>query len=223
VAARRKVTHVAPLAGGGSDAGVVQIPLRLAGTALVAAGLLVMLATPHPSIIGDRSVAEVVLATGTWRLMHYAVAVAAIGAAIGVIGLVGSYNGRLGPLAYPALIATTVGSIVTAAIMVMEAVMFPLVASRAPDLIAFDGPVIGSWWLRAGGSLAGGLEFGLMALGLMAYREGTHRGAGAALVVGPLSYVALGVWFVPYLGPLSTVMFGAVVVWWGVIVWRAHA
>jgi len=195
--------------------GTLRVPLRPAGVALLVAGLLTATAAPHPSIMGDRSVADVVLTTGTWRLMHYAVAIGSIALAIGVMGLVAAHNGRLGSLGYVAMVAVIVGCVVTAAIMVMEAVVFPLIAARMPEVIAFDGPIIGSMWLRLGGSLAGGLELGLVAIGVLAYREGTHRNAGLALIAGPLGFLTLGLWFVPYVGPLSTVAFGASIGWWG--------
>jgi hypothetical protein len=195
--------------------GTLRVPIRPAGAALLVAGMLVATAAPHPSIIGDRRVAEVVLSTGTWRLMHFAVLVGCVAAAFGVVGLVAMFDGRLGRVGDLALAAAIVGLFVTASTMAIEATVFPEIARRVPEVIDFDGPIFGSVWLRALGSFAGGFQLGLAALGLLAYREGTHRRAAVALIVGPVGFLALGLWFVPYVGPASTVAFGASMCWWG--------
>ncbi|HUR76434.1 MAG TPA: hypothetical protein VMZ22_00675 [Acidimicrobiales bacterium] len=201
--------------------GVVRIPLRCSGAALLVTGLGLALSAPHPSVLGDRVTADVVLSTGEWRFIHYALLVACSAGILGVLGMVAVHGDRLGRAGQLALFATMLGFFATGAVMLIEAVMFPDVARAAPQVIQFDGQIFGQFWMRVAGGVAALFPFGLAALGLLAYRVGPYRNAGAALVAGVAAFMALGFFFVPVGGPVSNVAFGAVVAWWGAIVWRA--
>jgi hypothetical protein len=195
--------------------------MKSSGAALMLFGALFTTATPHPSILGDRSVAEVVVATGGWAAMHYAVLVGCICGVFGVGGIVAVHGGRLGRAGDVALFFTIVGLVVSAGVMAVEAALFPEVARRAPEVLAIDGPVLGLWPLRIAASTAAGLPLGMAALGWLAYRDGAYRGPGIALAASGVGWVLIAGPFVPYVYPFATALFGAAIAWWGYVLWRS--
>jgi hypothetical protein len=193
----------------------MRLSMKSSGAALSVLGALFTTATPHPSILGDRSVAEVVVATGGWAAMHYAVLVGCIFGVFGVGGIVAVHRGRLGRAGEVTLFFTIVGLVVSAGVMAVEAVLFPEVARRAPEVLAVDGPVLGLWPLRIAASTAAGFPLGMAALGWLAYRDGAYRGPGIALAASGVGWVVIAGPFVPYVYPFATALFGAAIGWWG--------
>lgn len=192
--------------------------------ALLVGGALIATATPHPTILGERSVAEVVNATGGWAVMHFALLLGCFLGIYGVTGIVAVHEGRLGGAGTRWTTAVVFGLVVTACVMAMEAVWFPEIATRAPELLDVDGPIVGNWALRVAGAPAMAFPVGLGVLGWLAFREGTHRRAGIVLAATAGAFVALALPFVPYAGPLATVAFGGAICWWGWIgFWSAVA
>lgn len=206
-------------------AGTIQVPMRAAGAALAMSGLLLAASTPlHPNILGGRDLAEIVQTTSAWRAVHVAWVVSALLNIFGAAGIVAAHRGRLGRSGQAGLAMTIVGATATAYLMFLEVVAFPPVARDAPQLLGdlFDrhGPMFGSPLILALTALAVALPIGFATLGVAATRCGIHARAGAALVTGTVAFEAFAVGFVPVLGPLSAVAFGAVLAWWGVLLWR---
>jgi hypothetical protein len=134
------------------------------------------------------------------------------------VGLHGRRFGRAGDVALAVML---VSAVATAAAGLLEATVFPLLAHTQPDAIAFDGPIFTAPLFRA---LSGPwllFPFVFAALGALAWRAGDHLGAGRALAVTGVGFFAFGMWFVPVVGVLSSLALGVVLLWWGVILWRA--
>lgn len=160
----------------------------------------------------------------TWTLLH-AVAVAAVMLGLcGAVGLVAAHSGRLGRLGQVGLIVEVVGVVMTAALAANEAIVFPVLADRAPTLLAIDGPLLRSPLFIGAGVLALGWPLGLALLGLAAARPRVFdRPPGILLAVsGPL-FLGLEGPFVPIAGALSAVLFGGAQMWWGWLLWRSSA
>lgn len=171
----------------------------------------------HPNILhGD--LAQEVLDDGLWQLTHavmFGVGIAGVFAAAGIVSLLGA--GRRGSII---LGVTIVSGVATSAAGLLEATAFPLVARRAPELIAFDGPLFSSSLFRAMTGPWLLFPLCLAALGALAYRSEPYRRAGATLALSGVGFFVLGMWFVPIVGPLSSVAFGAALLWWAAILWR---
>ncbi len=201
----------------------LRVPLRLCAAAFVAMALWFAVLVPlHPNILsGD--IADAVHGSGTWRLTHatmFMVGIASVFAAGGIVSVHGARFGRSGQVL---LAVTIVSAFATAAAGVLEATVFPLLARTSPDTIAFDGPLVTSNLFRAltGPWLLLPLEFAFF--GLLARRAGDHVNAGGALALTGVLFFAFGMWFVPVIGPISCVLFGLALVWWGRILWGAQA
>lgn len=205
--------------------GTLRVPMRAAGAALAVSGLLLAASTPlHPNILDGRDLADIVQTTTAWRAVHAAWVVSSLLNIFGAAGIVAAHRGRLGRSGQAGLVITIVGATATAYLMFLELVAFPPIARDAPELLGdlFDrhGPLFGSPLALALSALAVGLPAGFVVLGLAAARCGIHTRAGVALAASTVAFEALAVGFVPILGPLSAVAFGAVLSWWGWLLWR---
>ena len=200
--------------------GTLRIPLRTAGAAMAWSGIAWAVATPfHPSIFrGD--VAGAVLRTTSWQAIHVLVMTGAIAAILGIAGLITVHGGQFSAFSSVLFWGTTVGAVVTAAIMFAEATVFPVVATDAPHLLELDGALLGSPGVRLAAVVAGLYPVGLVMTGLLASRCDVAPAAGRWLAVSTTAFIVLGGPFVPVLGVLSTTAAGMVHLWWGVILWR---
>lgn len=200
----------------------VRVSMRASAVSLAVSGLVVAAGTPwHPNIF-DRPVDQVVRGFGAWTLLHAIVAAAVILALFGASGLVAAHHGRLGWLGQTGLIIEVVGVVMTAALALTEAIAFPVLADRAPTLLAIDGPLLRSPLFIGAGVLALGWPLGLAVLGFAAARSRVFdRPPGILLAVsGPL-FLALEGPFLPIAGALSAVLFGVTQIWWGSLLWRS--
>lgn len=172
----------------------------------------------HPNVLHGE-LADAVRGSGTWRLTHaamFGVGVASVFAAAGIVAFHRQRFGRIGQIA---LVVTVLSAFAAAAAGAIEATVFPLLARSSPGTIAFDGPLLSSPLFRAltGPWLLLPLAFAFF--GLLARRAGNHVAAGTSLAITGVLFSVFGMWFVPVLGPVSCVAFGAVLMWWGWIVW----
>jgi len=200
----------------------VQVSVRPTAVSLGVSGLVVAAGTPwHPDIFA-RPVDQVVRGFGAWTLLHVMAVATVILTLFGAVGLVAAHRGRLGRLGYVGLIVEVVGVAMTAALATIEAIVFPVLADRAPTLLAIDGPLLGSPLFIGAGVLALGWPLGLALLGVAAARAPVFpRSAGVVLAVsGPL-FLGLEGPFVPVVGPASAVLFGVAQMWWCVLLWRS--
>ena len=199
----------------------VRLPRRACAVALVITGLWFGALVPfHPNILRD-DVAHAVLTNRTWQVTHIAMYVVGLAGVLAACGVVAAHGDRLGRVGQVALAVTVLGAVVTAGTGMLESTVFPEVARRSPELVDFNGPIFTDPLFRA---LSGPwmlFPAGFIALGVLAYRDGAFRRAGAALAVSALAFMAFGMWFVPWVGPASGVAFGAVLVWWGALLWSA--
>ncbi len=110
----------------------------------------------------------------------------------------------------------------TASLAMTEAIVFPVVAERAPALVAIDGPLLRSPLFDCAGVLALGWPFGLALLGVAAARAQVFgRMPGVVLAMsGPLVLTLAGP-FVPVPGVLASVVFGAAQLWWRLLLWQS--
>lgn len=196
---------------------------RVSAVSLVVSGFIVAVALPwHPSIFAH-PVDEVVRHFGAWTALHAIGVVVSILALIGAAGLVAVHEGRMGGLGQTGLTVTLIGVFGTSALSAMEAIVFPVLADRAPELLAIDGPLFTSPLFLTAGLLALGWPLGLSLLGVAAARAGVfHRAPGVVLAASGPVFLALGGPFVPVAGPLSIVVFGGAQVWWGWLLWRTR-
>lgn len=202
----------------------MQVSVRASAVSLALSGLVVATGTPwHPSIF-DRPIDDVVRGFGAWTLLHTVAVVAVILALFGAAGVVAVHDGRLGRLGQAGLIVTVVGVVLTAALAATEAIVFPVLADRAPTLLAIDGPLLRSPLFIGMGLLALGWPLGLALIGLAAARSQVfERKPGVLLAVsGPL-FLGLEGPFVPIAGAVSAALFGIAQMWWGWLMWRSAA
>jgi hypothetical protein len=193
------------------------------GGCLIATGLLLLTAAPHPDIY-DTTFAAAALETPLWAAMH----VALIGATIlSLMGLSGLYlprarrMGRLGAAGYACAVP---GLVAAACLFYWEAFLLPVIAVEAPELFAWDGPLVTSWTGVASGALAGLWFVGLVLFGLALWRSRVVPVGPALTLVGTaLAFVAFAGPFVPVLGVLSTVAVAGAHGWVGVALWTGAA
>jgi hypothetical protein len=197
------------------------VPVRMTAVSLALSGALVASALPlHPSIL-DRPVGAVVRTTPLWGAIHLAAMVAVVLAAVGACGFVAVHRGALGRLGRSGLVFTLVGSYSAVAVFASEALVFPMLAARAPALLDLQGPLVSVPYIGLA-ALSSCWPIGLALLGVAAARARVFpRVAGLALAVTALAFLGLGVPFVPVLDVISEVLFGAAQVWWGWLLWRA--
>ncbi len=104
----------------------------------------------------------------------------------------------------------------------VEALAFPALAERAPDVLELEGPLFTSWLFIGAIILFVGWVLGLAIIGVAAARAAVFpRIAGVLLAVSALAFLALGVPFIPVAGIVSGAVFGAAQIWWGWLMWRA--
>src|SRR3954449_8908659 len=216
-AAARSVSHNEAMSS-------LRVSVRGAAICLGFSGFLVAVTLPwHPSIFA-LPVDEVVRGFAAWTELHALGALALILAVVGAGGLVAVHDGRLGRLGSLGLMITLVGSMGATWVLGVEAIVFPILAERAPELLALDGPLLTSPLFIGAGLCALGWPLGLALLGLAALRARVfHRSPCLLLALSGPAFLALDGPFVPIAGPLSAIIFGLAQVWWGWLMWRAAA
>lgn len=189
--------------------------VRWSGLCLVASGLLTVPVVAHPNIF-RKGFAEA-SQSWFWTPGHTAgLAVAAL-SLLGLAGVSTRFGARLGRLGAVGLVLAVVGLVATAGLVAVEAFAFPLLARTDPALLDLDGPLVGSAVFRAVGGLALLWLVGEALVGVALERARVmHRGGGALLAGGALSFAAFEGPFVPVLGLLSVVLFAAAQIWFGI-------
>ena len=205
------------------DAPGVSVPLRVSAVCMAVSGLLVAAATPpHPNILTN-SVSESVKGTPLWSVLHLALLIAIALAFVGACGIVAAHGNRLGRWGQAALAASLVGSVGGSAVMGLEAIAFPTLATKAPELLTLGGPLLSAPTMIGVGILLMGWPIGLTILGMAAARAHVFpRGAGVLLAIGAPAFIALEGPFLPVLGVLSAFVLAAAQLWWGWLLWRAQ-
>lgn len=200
----------------------VQVPIRVSAASMAVSGLLVAVATPmHPDIL-TAPLSEVVEATTNWTPLHVSYLLSIVLAFVGACGLVAVHRNRLGKLGQAALAASLAGAVSGSAIMALEAIAFPILAARDPELLALDGPLLTSPATIGLEIFILGWPLGLALLGAAGARAHVFPpAAGILLAVSGPAYLALAGPFVPILGVLSGVALGAAQAWWGWMMWRS--
>lgn len=203
---------------------VVQVSVRVSAVALMVSGLMTAALIPlHPSIF-DRAIDDVVRDTEVWEFIHVASVLVFALSFIGATGLVAVHDGRLRRLGQVGLVLSFVGAIGGSVVGFLEALVFPVLAGSDPQLLELGGPLFTSWLAIGAGLLTLGWPLGLAAIGVAAARVAVFpRSAGVLLAVAGPAFLALGGPFVPIAGVLSGVLFGAVQLWWGWLIWRYPA
>lgn len=191
---------------------------RRAGGCLIAVGVLLLTTVPHPDVF-ETTFADAALDTPSWVVTHAALVVAAI---LSIFGLAGVYlprADRLGRLGAAGFALAVPGLVVAACLFYWEAFLLPVIARHAPEVFAWDGPVVGSWGVRTG-ALAGLWFVGLVLLAVAMVRSGVvPRVAGLTLAASAVAFAAFEGPFVPVLGVLSTVALAASHAWVGLALW----
>jgi hypothetical protein len=143
----------------------LRVSVRGAAICLGFSALLVAVTLPwHPSIFAY-PVDEVVRGFAAWTALHAIATLALILAVVGASGLVAVHDGRLGRLGSLGLIITVVGSVGATSVLGIEAIVFPILAERAPELLALDGPPLTSPLFIGAGLCAHGWPLGLAVRG----------------------------------------------------------
>lgn len=200
----------------------VQVPIRVSAASMAVSGLLVAVATPlHPDIL-TAPVSEVVEASTIWTPLHVLYLLSSVLAFVGACGFVAVHSNRLGRLGQAALTASLAGAVSGSAIMALEAIAFPILAARDPEVLALDGPLLTSPAIIGLGIFILGWPLGLALLGAAGARARVFPPApGILLAVSGPAYLALAGPFVPVLGVLSGVALGTAQVSWGWMMWHS--
>lgn len=200
----------------------IQVPVRVSALSLAVSGAVTAALVPwHPSIF-DRPIDEVVRDTPAWQSIHVAAVCVFALSFIGAAGLVAAHDGKLRLLGSVGLTLSFAGVIGGSALGFLEALAFPVLADTAPQLLELDGQLFTSWLAIGAGLLTLGWALGLAVIGVAAARAAMFpRTAGVLLAVSGPAYLALGGPFVPVAGVLSGVLFGAVQLWWGWLMWKS--
>jgi hypothetical protein len=200
------------------------VSARVTAVCLGFSGFLVAVTLPwHPSIFGH-PVDEVVRGFAAWSALHAIAAIALILVVVGASGLVAVHEGRLGRSGSAGLVVTIVGTVGGACVFGVEALVFPVLSERAPDLLALDGPLLTAPLFVVAGLCALGWPLGLALLGVAALKAHVFRRSPCLLLAlsGP-AFLAFAGPFVPVAGPLSAAIFGLAQMWWGWLMWRTAA
>jgi len=177
----------------------------------------------HPDVL-HHSISGAVHSFPAWAVLHMAGVAAAVLSLIGALGVASVHEGRLGRLGQAAVLVIAAGMLGTTALFAVEAVAFPLLAEHAPQLLTLDGPLSRSWLLIGIALLAVCWPLGLMLLGIAAARARVFPlRAGLLLSATGAAFLAFAGPFVPVLGPLAGVAFGASQVYLGLLLRRAVA
>jgi hypothetical protein len=156
-----------------------------------------------------------------WTPLHLSYLLSVVLAYVGACGLVAVHGNRLGRLGQAALGASLAGAVSGSAMMALEAVAFPILAARDPQLLALDGPLLTSPAAIGLGIFILGWPLGLALLGAAGARARVFPPpAGILLTVSSPAYLAMAGPFVPVLGVLSGVALGGAQAWWGWMMWR---
>jgi hypothetical protein len=200
----------------------LRVPIRVSAVSLTLSGIVVaILLLLHPSIL-DRPVGEVVRDTDVWQPLHVAFALMFPLAFIGASGLVALHGDKLRSLGRVGLVLSFAGAIGGAGLGAVEALAFPALAERAPDVLELQWPLFTSWLFIGVGILSVGWALGLALIGVAAARAAVFpRAAGVLLAVSALAFLSLGVPFVPVAGMISGAVFGAAQMWWGWLMWKS--
>jgi hypothetical protein len=196
-------------------------PVRWSGLALILTGpLIVVGAVLHPNIL-QTDVADAILHTPTWALIHLLAVAAMLLTLVGVIGLYARQADRMGALGLAGLLVAVPGILAVACAGYAEA-LFPVVASHDPKLLALDGPVFHSGILWATEGIAAGYPIGLFLLALATLRARVlPRGAAIAVLVGAPTFAVFAGLFVPVLNVASTTLFAVGCAWLGYAIWSS--
>jgi hypothetical protein len=136
-----------------------------------------------------------------------------------LLGLYARHAGELGRLGAVGFGLAVTGMVVAACAFYWEAFLLPPIAREAPELLAWDGPVVSDWGVRAS-ALAGLWVIGLAMLGVALGRSRVvPRAAAFTLTFSSLAFAVLAGPFVPVLGPLSTLAFASGYAWVGAALW----
>jgi hypothetical protein len=200
----------------------LRVPVRVSAVSLTLSGIVVaILLLLHPSIL-DRPVGDVVRDTDVWQPLHVAFALMFPLAFIGASGLVALHGDKLRTLGRVGLVCSFAGAIGGAGLGTVEALAFPVLAERAPDVLELQGPLFTSWPFIVIIILTVGWVLGLAIIGIAAARVAVFpRAAGVLLAVSATAYLALGFPFVPVAGMISGALFGAAQTWWGWLMWKS--
>lgn len=178
---------------------------RWSGGCLIAAGVLLLPGVLHPDIF-ETTLAEAASTTPLWVPMHLAaIAVAALTLA-GLTGLYAAQARRLGRLAAVGFALAIPGLVMTGSVAYAEAVLLPVVASRHPELLDWDGSITTDWTIRLTTGMALFWLVGLVLLGLALWRaRAVPAGAALTLAAAAAVWPVLGGLLIPVLSSLSTV------------------
>lgn len=198
----------------------LSVPPRFAAVSIGLSGVAWGVATvPHPNIFRD-PVGEAVVATSTWQTIHLVAAAGTIAAIFGCAGIVAVQRQQLGPRGQVVLVGIVVGAVLTASILVAEALVLPVLAAQAPDLVELDGPIAGTVVMRALAGLGGLYPVGVVVLGVLSARCDFAPGAGRWLAGGTVLFWAFGLQS-PAIGMAVSIVFAAVHLQWTAVLWRA--
>jgi hypothetical protein len=194
-------------------------PVRWSGLALILTGpLLLVMAVLHPNIL-QTDVADAVLHSQTWALIHLLAVAAMLLTLVGVTGLYASQADRMGALGLAGLLVAVPGILAFACVCYVEA-LFPVLAANDPKLLALDGPLFHSGILLATGGVVAGYPIGLFLLPLATLRARVlPRGAAIAVLVGAPTFAVFEGLFVPVLNVASTTLFAVGCAWLGYAIW----
>ena len=148
----------------------LRVPIGVSAVSLTLSGIVAVILLPlHPSIL-DRPVGEVVRDTEVWQPLHVAFTLMFPLAFIGASGLVAVHGDKLRKLGWVGLALSFAGVIGGVGLGAVEALAFPALAERAPDLLELQGPLFTSGLYIGVGILSVGWALGLAIIGVAAAR-----------------------------------------------------
>jgi len=167
-----------------------------------------------------------------WGLAHWLGAFAWLLILFGLIGLYARQAQRIGWLGFVGFVMAVAGAALSAGTLMMgSAVLAPIIAAQAPQLLDLDGPYFSSWAFKVASGLILAGFVGLLLLAIVTLRARILPSIGSWIVIllVPAAVVAVPVvlFVAPGLErillPLLGISIGAGLLAWGYALWRDPA
>jgi hypothetical protein len=216
---------VSEVATNGVASHIEQVPapalVRWSASALIVAGVVLAVTGPlHPSLRGV-DISTAVRGTGHWSALHLAGLAFVACEAYGLAGIVAVHHRRLPRYGVAGALLMVPGLFSLAGIAVSEAVVWPVLATDAPQLLTLNSPLLSSAVFVVSIAPVVLVPVGVALVGAAIARSRVLPAlAGWAFAATTVAFFALDGPFLPVLGPLSAVAAGAAHIWLGVALWR---
>jgi hypothetical protein len=164
-----------------------------------------------------------------WGLAHWLGAIAWLLILFGLIGFYARQTQRIGRLGLVGFVLAVTGAALTAGTLMMGgAVLQPVMAEGAPELLDLDGPLFAAAGFKVGAGLILVGFIGLLLLAIATLRVGILPSIGSWILIGLVPVAVVSVPLVLFLAPSLQkigqpalgMVTGAALLAWGYGLWR---